>query len=95
MLEGGVVKSYELVTIQRTAAGSGFEMRLKHFAPDLAGWEEPDETNVWPLESQDENSATFGPVTYTAVGSDRLRATVRMQTGDRHEVARIEMHRKR
>jgi len=39
--------------------GETFYLKLKHFNPDLSGWEEKDEWTVFPLVGVDENTIWF------------------------------------
>jgi len=73
------VSFYELMTIEEGPDGP--QMRLKHFHADLRGWEERDESLVWPYESLGDRAARFGPVTYDLVKDGVLRATVEIEQG--------------
>ena len=90
LVVGERVRLYELVTIQRGA--DGFEMRLKHFEPDLASWEEKEECLVWPHLPLEGTSARFGPVLYERDG-DTLRSFVEVGEGESVEREELVMRR--
>jgi hypothetical protein len=46
-VESGAVKFYDINSIIEKEGS--LEMRLKHFHPDLSGWEEKDVVRVFPL----------------------------------------------
>jgi hypothetical protein len=62
LVNGERTTLYELITID--PRGDSFEMKLKHFEPNLASWEAKDESLVWPLESREQTSVRFGPALY-------------------------------
>lgn len=66
---------YELFAVAREADGT-WAMRLKHFNPDLSGWEEKDKSLLWPVELDGERRAVIGPVTYELQESGALHAEV-------------------
>ena len=68
---------YELVTVQE--GREGWEMRLRHFHPDLVAWEEKGDPLVWPMTHADESSASFGPVTYELVSRNKLEVFVELE----------------
>lgn len=82
MIQNDQVILYEIVTIEPGKPGGAKPvMRLKHFDPDLSSWEAKDECLVWPLESQDDKRARFGPVEYALTGEDELTAWVEVSQG--------------
>ena len=71
---------YEIFTIEDGV--DGLVMRLKHFHPDLRGWEEKDEMLTWPGEVLGEHHARFGPVEYELRDDGSLRILVTTSTGE-------------
>jgi hypothetical protein len=59
--EKGVV-FYEILTLAEV--DESLVLRIKHFGPDLKGWEEKDEVESFPLVAIDETTAYFDGVTY-------------------------------
>lgn len=80
LLDGDAVTFYELITID--VEGDSAVMRLKHFHPDLRGWEAQNEVETWRAEVLGEHSVRFGPAQYTLVTPDALRVLVRVDGQD-------------
>ena len=77
----GKVSLYELVTIEQGSERP--QMRLKHFHSDLRGWEEKDDSLLWPMEWMEDRSVQFGPVIYERSHEDELFVSVEIgQDGD-------------
>ena len=76
----GVPVLYEFLAI-REDEGT-LVLDLKHFGPDLVGWEADDETVTFPLVSMTENAAYFGGLTYARDGSGGLRIWLAMRGSD-------------
>ncbi|WP_084397448.1 DUF6265 family protein [Henriciella aquimarina] len=53
-------------------------LRIKHFHPDLTGWEEKDEREAFPLVALGETAAYFDGLTFALVAPGELRAAVRI-----------------
>lgn len=53
-------------------------LRLKHFNPDLTGWEEKDEMETFRLVALDENTAWFDGITYARTGPGEMTAAVQV-----------------
>jgi hypothetical protein len=58
---------------------NGTALRLKHFNPDLVGWEDKDGMVKFPLIKVEEKAAYFGGLTYQLVGPDELHVWVAMR----------------
>ncbi len=54
-------------------------MRLKHFSPELKGWEEKDDYEEFPLVAVEENAVYFDGLTYKLTGEGELRAAVNVE----------------
>lgn len=71
---------YEIFTL--TEEGPTVLLRLKHFHPNLTGWEEKDETVDFPLVALEEGQAFFDGVTYRRRGPDEIEVFLAMHTKD-------------
>lgn len=80
LLQEGAVAFYEILTIAE--AEEGLVMRLRHFNPDLTGWEEKDAPLVWPLVRLGDRTATFGGITYRRTDEDTLRISLQVEKRD-------------
>jgi len=56
--------------------GDGLVLRLKHFGPDLKGWEEKDASVEFKLVELKEHEARFEGLTYRLVAPNHLEAYV-------------------
>jgi len=77
-MENGKVQFYEFMTIEATPAGP--VLRLRHFDPGLAAWEDKDAALSFPVTSFAENQVVFATpdkstkLTYRRSGTDSLVA---------------------
>ncbi len=71
---------YEFLAIVEDAGR--LVLRLKHFNPDVTGWEEKDDTVDFRLVELGENEAYFSGLTYRRVDSDRLEIFLAMRQKD-------------
>lgn len=71
---------YELFTIG--VERGEWVMRLRHFDPDLSGWEEKDACLLWDCTLREPGRAGFGPVLYEREGDDQLRVSVELDRGE-------------
>jgi len=71
---------YEIMTISETENGLSF--RLKHFNPDLTGWEEKAETvNFAPVQA-DADRILFEGLSYHKTGLDSMEVVVQSKSKD-------------
>jgi hypothetical protein len=77
----GAVMFYELITLAPDGEGS-LVMRLKHFAPDLAGWEaqEAEAAEAFPLTAVGEDRLEFSGLIYQLLEDGSLKVSVVTQT---------------
>ena len=80
-IRGGQVAFYEVLTLTANASGQ-LELRLKHFHPDLKGWEERDQVQVWTLTRVEGEAFAFGPIVLRREGAEALVVTVTMKLED-------------
>jgi hypothetical protein len=71
------VAFYEILTI--TEEANSLVLRIKHFHPDLKGWEEKDEVRVFPLVRVEPRTAYFDGLTFRRDDDGRLTVWVRMK----------------
>ena len=57
-------------------------LRIKHFNPDLTGWEEKGVTVDFPFVAIDEDGAYFDGLTMRRTGPDAMESTVRIKQKD-------------
>jgi hypothetical protein len=76
---GGQVTFYELMTVVETAGSLSF--CIKHFAPDLRGWETPERAVEFPLVRTALSAIYFDGLTYRRT-AEGLEAWVVIGTGD-------------
>jgi len=80
LIEDGQPGFYEIFTL--TEEGPTVLLRLKHFHPDLKGWEEKDETVDFPLVALEEGQAFFDGLTYQRRGPNEIQVFLAMHTKD-------------
>lgn len=79
----GAVMFYELITLSADGEGS-LAMRLKHFGPDLAGWEGqgPDEAESFPLTAVAPGRLEFSGLVYALQDDGSLLVSVVVANAD-------------
>jgi len=75
---------FELFTIAKNEEGQ-FEMKLRHFNPDMTAWEDKEGQLIWPLKSHAENKVTFGPCTYELIAPGKMKITLLMDNDGKQE----------
>ena len=75
----GQVSFYELLMV--VEAGGSLAFRLKHFAPDLRGWESPERAVQFPLVRAARSAVYFDGLTYRRT-AEGLEAWVLVGLGD-------------
>jgi hypothetical protein len=84
MIKDGRAVFYELCTISEESGS--LTLRIKHFHPDLTGWEEKSEVRVFPLVKLATNVAYFDGITFRKLPSGELEAFVRIRRKNGQEV---------
>ncbi len=74
LVKDGQVSFYEILTI--AAESETLILRLKHFHPDLAGWEERGESVDFPLVRAEPGKAYFSGMTFLLKDEDTLEVYV-------------------
>ena len=76
-LKGGQLVFYEFLTL--VERDGSVVLRLKHFHPDLTGWEEKAQVLEFPLISLTATQATFNAMTFTHETSDAFSVRLRLK----------------
>lgn len=87
----GEVKFYEIEII-REVAGS-LVLQLKHFASDLKGWEEKDETVDFRLVKIEHDAAYFEGFTIRKIADDEMHMIVVIGNEPKHEEVKFKYRR--
>lgn len=77
------VRFYELVTLVEEAGS--LVLRLKHFGPDLVGWEGRDESVEFVLVRRADDALWFDGLTIRRDGEGRMRIWVALESGEGEE----------
>lgn len=79
LVRDGVVAFYEILTIAEDHGS--LVLRIKHFNPDLTGWEEKDEVVSFRLVRLEDGIAWFDGLTFRQLGADELRVHLAVGRG--------------
>lgn len=79
--EDGSLWFYEFYTI--APRGDSIAIRIKHFNPDLSGWEEKDAFVEFPLVAIEKGAVYFDGLTYALDGRKGLKAAVMVGEGEK------------
>lgn len=80
-----MIKDDELVFTEffmLVRSDNGIVLKLKHFGPDLSGWEEKEKSVDFPLIKVENKTAYFGGLTYQLQDDGSLKAYVAMKKKD-------------
>jgi hypothetical protein len=93
LVVGGKVSFYEFFTL--TEENGSLALKLKHFNPDMTGWEEKDRFVTFRLAKLEPNTAWFGGLTYRRVAPDKVEIflAIRDKSGNVRE-ERFELQRR-
>jgi hypothetical protein len=84
---------YEFLTL-REEAGS-LVLRLKHFNPDLTGWEEKDESRSFPFVGHKDGVWHFAGMAFKPAGPDALTIYLAIEDMKTGAVREVEFHYER
>ncbi len=87
--QGGKVLFFEILTISEEKGS--LVLRLKHFHPDLKGWEDRDQVQTFPLVKIEPNAAWFDGMTFRKEPDGSMRAWVHIK-GRNSKEREIEFH---
>ncbi len=79
-LKDGKPTFYEFLVISEHEGSLLY--RIKHFNPDMHGWEKQNESIDFPLVKATENALYFDGLTYMKTGESTMSAYVRIEYGD-------------
>lgn len=92
MIRDDKIAFYEFLMIAEEAGS--LILKIKHFSPDLKGWEEKDESILFPLIKLTGNEAFFDGLTFRQTNPDSLSVFVVIeQEGGIPEEAAFRYHR--
>ena len=86
-LQDGKLVFYEFLLLDENG------MRLKHFHPDLKGWETKDEMVTFDMISATTEKLTLKGLTFTKKGDDEMVIELKMRRGDKVETEVFNMKR--
>jgi hypothetical protein len=89
----GTVMFYELITLGKREGVLTYS--LKHFNPDLTGWEERNEVRHFPLTSTTKDRWQFGGIVYSRTGANSMMVEVATNKNKPSETLRFRFKRKR
>lgn len=89
--EGGRQEMSEIFVLDHFAAGPA--IRLKHFHPDLTGWEDRDAFIEFPLRETGPGFARFDGLTYRLDPDGRLIVELMVSRGGEPSLERLEFER--
>lgn len=78
LVRDGAPELYEIVTLVEEEGS--LVLRLKHFGPDLVGWEEKGESVDFRLVRRDPETLWFDGLTIRRLGEDRMRIWVVLES---------------
>ena len=80
VVRGGAVVFYEILTL--VEKNGSLLLRLKHFHPDLKGWEARDETREFRLVGLSDEELWFDGMTFRRLGADSIEVWVAIGAKD-------------
>ncbi len=79
-VKDGKLIFYEFLII--TEESNSLTLKLKHFNPDLTGWEEKDIFVEFPLVKITQNEVYFDGITFRSIDNDHMDIFLRIKRGD-------------
>lgn len=86
-LQEGKLVFYEFLLLDETG------IRLKHFHPDLKGWETKDEMVTFDMISASKDMLTLKGLTFERKGNNQMIINLKMRRGDKVETEVFTMNR--
>lgn len=80
LVNGDAVAFYQFLTL--VEENGSLTLKLKHFNPDMVGWEEKDRSVSFRLVRLTKTAALFNGLTFKRVGDDRLEIYLAMRGTD-------------
>lgn len=91
LVQDGKVKFYEIITISEIE--QTLIMRLKHFDPNLKGWEEKDETVDFKLVKLSPGKVFFDGLTFERINENEMNIYVRFEGDEQESEGKFNYHR--
>jgi hypothetical protein len=91
LVQDGKVKFYEIITISEIE--QTLIMRLKHFDPQLKGWEEKDETVDFKLVKLSPGKVFFDGLTFERISENEMNVYVRFESDEQDSEGKFNYHR--
>jgi hypothetical protein len=88
----GTTMFYELILIEEV--NGSLRYNVKHFNPDLTGWEEKGEVRRFPLSDASADKWSFSGVSYERTGDNAMTASVIVK-GDNDSQEKLDFHFRR
>ncbi len=83
----GKVTFYEFFIIKEDA--DGFKLKLKHFTPELVGWEEQDKYVTFPLLHLSPTRIEFDGLVMEKIDTDKMNITVQIKQKDGETIKEV------
>ncbi len=80
LINDGKTSFYEIMTLREDSAG--FSLKVKHFNPDLTGWEEKNDMTVFPFEGIEKDKIVFGGLIYHFKSESKMDILVSVKHKD-------------
>lgn len=91
LVQDGKVKFYEIITISEIE--QTLIMRLKHFDPQLKGWEEKDETVDFKLVKLSPGKIFFDGLTFERISENEMNVYVRFESDEQDSEGKFNYYR--
>lgn len=87
LINDGKVTFYEIEVIREVE--NTLILQLKHFGPDLKGWETKDETVDFPLKEITENKVVFEGMTFEKISDEEMNVYVDIEDNGKAETVKF------
>jgi hypothetical protein len=87
LINDGKITFYEIEIIREVE--NSLVLQLKHFGPDLKGWETKDETVDFPLKEITENKVAFEGMSFEKVSTTEMNVYVDIKENDKIETVKF------
>ncbi|WP_299116662.1 DUF6265 family protein [uncultured Winogradskyella sp.] len=92
LINDGKVIFYEIEVIREIE--NSLVLQLKHFGPDLKGWETKDRTVDFPLKYITENKVVFEGMSFEKISDTEMNVLVDINEKDKVETVKFNYHKK-
>ncbi|MCA0132177.1 DUF6265 family protein [Winogradskyella alexanderae] len=91
LINDGKVTFYEIEVIREIE--NSLVLQLKHFGPDLKGWETKDETVDFPLKEITDNKVVFEGMSFERISDAEMNVYVDIDEGGKTEIVKFNYHK--